>query len=505
MPLAPFSATRLGSTGLEAVLLVCLAALPWTATADQAGPAQPPAAAAGLAATSLPERPTAFALAGGLTAFGPRPAGSPAKARAAVWLLEQMRRQGLEGVRSSEVAGVPGARNLEGVLPGIPGGGAIVLSAHYDTVAGTPGAGDDASGCGVVLATAAELLRTPLQHTVRVVLFDAEEVGLRGSRTFLEHLGPEGRDRVLAGINLEMLGWPDSPGATILAWGVPRDGRLAQPPAWLVHALLRAGEAAEWPLALTDPTLTVPAQLLVRSTLPAFGTDADPFLRAGVPAVTLSDSPLLAIDPAYHRPEDTADRLDPARLAHWTRTAAAAVRRLDALAGRPVPEDRYLAACGRVWLHRDLLWVGFVLWGMLVAQGFLRRRRRGAPAGDGAAVQRRGFTAFPFRLLLLLSVVTTPVFAILLWPAAALTLAVPARRGLRLLSAALGLLPALVYTGALLWAWRLGFVGPWAPPLPGAPLIAAALLAFGYLVWRGPESRSDASVSIVRSHSSSVE
>jgi hypothetical protein len=409
-----------------------------------------------------------------------------------------MRRAGLERVRAVPLRGVAGGSSLEGVLPGVAGAGEIVLSAHYDTVAGSPGAGDDASGCGVALAAAADLGRTPRRHTVRVVLFDAEEVGLRGSRAFLHRLGPKGREAVLAAVNLEMLGWRDSPGATILAWGVPRGGELLQPPAWLAHAVLRGAQAAEWPLAMTDPTLPLPAQLLVRSTRPAFGADSDAFLRAGVPAVTLSDSPLLALDPAYHRPEDGASRLDAARLAAWARATAAAVRRLDALAGRPVPEDRYLVAFGRVWLHRDLLRTGFLLWALLVVKGFTGRRR-GAPMGDGLAEHGRAFPGFPFRLLLLFTVVTAPVFAVLLWPAAALALAVPRRRGLRFLWAGLALLPAALYLGLLVWAWAEGFVGAWMPPLPGAPLVAAALLAFGYLLAANPRRTS-----IARSHSSSV-
>ena len=346
----------------------------------------------------------------------------------------------------------------------------------------SPGAGDDASGCAVAIAAAAELRRTPLRHTVRVVLFDGEETGLYGSRAFLRARGRAGRDATLAVLNLEMLGWRESPGATILAWGVPRDGRLAQPPAWLVHALLRAGEAVDWPLALTDSALPLAAQLLVRSTRPAFGTDADPFLAAGVPAVTLSDSPLLTLDPAYHTAADSAGRLDAARLARWTEATAAAVRRLDVLAGRPVPEDRYLVGLGRVWLHRDLLWIGFLLWALLVVRGLAGRRRRDVPPEERLAARRRDLPAFVFRALLLAAVVTAPVFAVLLWPAAALAAWLPRRRALRLLWAALAVLPAAAYAAVLLWAWGKGLVGAWAPPLPGAVFVAAALAASVYLL-----------------------
>jgi Peptidase family M28 len=435
-----------------------------------------------------PPAPVVQEIARGLAGFGPRPAGSAAHDAAAEWLLAAMRAAGLERVRAWPLPGRPRLRNLMGVVPGEPGGGEVLLTAHYDTVPASPGAGDDASGCAVAIAAAAELRRTPLRHTVRVVLFDGEETGLHGSRAFLRARGQTGRDATLAVVNLEMLGWRASPGATILAWGVPRDGRLAQPPAWLVHALLRAGDAVGWPLALTDPTLPLVSQLLVRSTRPAFGSDADPFLAAGVPATTLSDSPLLRLDPAYHTAADGAARLDTARLGRWTEATAAAVRRLDALAGRPVPEDRYLVGLGRVWLHRDLLWVGFLLWALLVVRGLAGRRRRGAAPEERLAAQRRGLPAFVFRALLLAAVVTAPLFAVLLWPAAALAAWLPRGRALRLIWAALALLPAAVYAAVLLWAWWKGLVGAWAPPLPGAAIVAAALAAGVYLMARATSS-----------------
>ena len=450
-------------------------------------PAAPPAAPRPQWVTA--PAPTVQEIARGLAGFGPRPAGSPAHDAAAAWLLATMRGAGLEQVRAWPLPGRPRLRNLTGVVPGEPGGGEVLLTAHYDTVPASPGAGDDASGCSVAIAAAAELRRTPLRHTVRVVLFDGEEDGLHGSRAFLRARGQAGRDATLAVLNLEMLGWRESPGATILAWGVPRDGRLAQPPAWLVHALLRAGEAVDWPLALTDPSLPLLSQLLVRSTRPAFGSDADPFIAAGVPAVTVSDSPLLALEPAYHTAADTGERLDAARLARWTEATSAAVRRLDALAGRPVPEDRYLVGLGRVWLHRDLLWIGFLLWALLVVRGLAgRRRRRDAPPEERLAAQRRGLPAFVFRALLLAAVVTAPVFAVLLWPAAALAAWLPRRRALRLLWAGLAVLPTAAYAATLLFAWGKDLVGPWAPPLPGFAFVAAALAAGVYLFARATSS-----------------
>src|SRR5215213_11654176 len=132
-----------------------------------------------LLAAAVPTRvpaqePLAHRVASDLARLGPRPDGAPAQQRAARLLLDEMKRAGLREVRAVPVARNPGWVNLTGVLPG-KSDREIVLSAHYDTVPPSPGAGDDASGCGVVIAAAADLARTPLDHAVRVVLFDAEE------------------------------------------------------------------------------------------------------------------------------------------------------------------------------------------------------------------------------------------------------------------------------------------------------------------------------------------
>ena len=61
----------------------------------------------------------------------------------------------------------------------------IVIGAHFDTVAGSPGANDNASGVAVVLAVARYLKDTPCRRApVIVAFFDEEESGLFGARAF---------------------------------------------------------------------------------------------------------------------------------------------------------------------------------------------------------------------------------------------------------------------------------------------------------------------------------
>lgn len=426
--------------------------------------------------------PAAHEIAAGLARLGPRPDGSPAQDKAAVLLLGAMRDAGLRRVRAVTPATRPSIVNLEGVLPGETEG-EIVLSAHYDTVKGSPGAGDDASGCGAVIAAAADLARTPLRHTVRVVLFDGEESGLLGSRAWIEGLDPQDRDRILAAVNLEMVGWSGSAGPTIHTFPVRAGGERVLAPGWLVHALLRSGEAVGWPYAMSDARAPFLAQLVLRSARLRLASDSDPLLADGVPALTLSDTSLLALDPAYHRPADTAARLDAARLERWSAAVAAAVRRLDHLAGRPLAEDDYLVLFGRVLLRRDLAWIGFALWVLLVFRG-RPGRWRGAAQEERLRRGRRYLPGFAFRILFLLALFVAPVFSVLLFPAALLALVPPRGGRARLLWAFLGLLPLLVYLAALGGAFALGLASSKAGFQGGWWAALAVLGAFAAYVLR---------------------
>ncbi|HEX4963142.1 MAG TPA: M28 family peptidase, partial [Thermoanaerobaculia bacterium] len=394
-------------------------------------------------------------------------------------------RAGLTGLRTIP-AHEEGFVDVEGVLPGATAE-EIVLSAHYDSVAGSPGAGDDASGCGVIIAAAAELRRTPLRHTVRVILFDGEEAGLRGSRAWLESREAEADRLILAALNLEMVGWRESPGPAIYLFPARTGKERILPPGWLVYAVQRSGEAVGWPYSLAESRFSLPAQLVLRAVDVRLGADSSAFLRRGIPAVTLSDSSLLALDPAYHRPSDVAARLDDPRLERWTQATAAAVRRLDALTGRPLFEDQYLDVFGHVWLRRDLIWIGFLLWALLVLRGRPGRWRQ-TPAEERRRQMRTYLPGFLFRGSMLLAIFLAPVFAVLLWPSALLALAPPKTPGRKALWIVLGCLPLLLLLAALGVAMAHGLVRTehgFQGGTTAAVLIPAVLVGFGVTVGRG--------------------
>jgi hypothetical protein len=81
-----------------------------------------------------------------------------------------------------------------------------ILGAHYDTVPGSPGADDNASGIAVLFEVGRNIQTVPLGCTVRLVAFSLEEYGYIGSAHYVGGLG-KGEEKILGMISLEMVGF----------------------------------------------------------------------------------------------------------------------------------------------------------------------------------------------------------------------------------------------------------------------------------------------------------
>src|SRR6476661_6650636 len=201
-------------------------------------------------------------------------------------------------------------------------GSVILVDAHYDHLGIGPavngasiynGADDDASGVVAVLQIAKALAAGPApKRTVLFVATTGEEVGLLGTRWYLEHpVVP--LDHMTANLEIEMIGRPDS-----LAGGPGH--------AWLTgferSTMGAMFAAAGLPIG---PDKRPDEQFFMRS-------DNIAFARAGIPAHTLSTFNLHS---DYHRPSDDASRVDFAHMTAVIRAAAAATR---LLADGPAPQ-----------------------------------------------------------------------------------------------------------------------------------------------------------------------
>jgi Peptidase family M28 len=81
-----------------------------------------------------------------------------------------------------------------------------VVSSHYDSVAGGPGADDDSSGTAALLETARILARRPQPATIVFASFTAEEAGLLGSREFVRRAVAD-KLAIVGALNNDMVGW----------------------------------------------------------------------------------------------------------------------------------------------------------------------------------------------------------------------------------------------------------------------------------------------------------
>ena len=128
----------------------------------------------------------------------PHPSGSMAQAELRDYLLSTLSNLGLQpeiqasvAVRKTADGELAGSvKNIVAYLKGTEAGGkAILLVAHYDSVANSYGASDDGSGVAAILETMRALKAGPaLKNDVVALLTDGEESGMMGARAFVaEH------------------------------------------------------------------------------------------------------------------------------------------------------------------------------------------------------------------------------------------------------------------------------------------------------------------------------
>jgi hypothetical protein len=179
----------------------------------------------------------------------------------------------------------------------------ILLTAHFDGLGpGYEGADDNASGVACVLEAARMLRGKKLKRSVRVVLFDAEEWGLYGSREY----AARHKSRVAAVLNVDAVG--------------NRNQKS-------VYVIGRSHHSALFD-ALGEPLKAHGFSLGGDIDRFAFrhGSDHYPFHEKGIPAVNLYASTRAIMNSR----EDTLDKVDFDKVTRLARALADAVSRLAA-------------------------------------------------------------------------------------------------------------------------------------------------------------------------------
>lgn len=146
-------------------------------------------------------------------AFAGRKPGTDGHEKAKDYIIERFTKLGLQPFEPDYTHAFPLNENLTGhnIIGYIPGKRqeTIVLSAHYDHLGERQGqlylgADDNASGVAGLLALAAYFSNHPPEHTLIFAAFDAEEMGLRGARYFVNH-PPMPLKTIILNVNMDMI------------------------------------------------------------------------------------------------------------------------------------------------------------------------------------------------------------------------------------------------------------------------------------------------------------
>jgi hypothetical protein len=219
--------------------------------------------------------------------------------------------------------------NVVAFVPGTePALGAVVLTAHFDHVGIRNGevfngADDNASGVVGLMAIARFVEEHPLRHTAVFAALDAEEMGLRGARAFVEAGWPS---HIVLNVNMDMISRSDS---LLFAAGTYHYPQLrpilesvgSRPPAFLAFGHDEPGVQG-----MDDWTGS---------------SDHRPFHELGIPFVYFG----VEDHPDYHRPTDDVEAIDPAFFMGAVRLVLSSVLALDRelegtppASSTPVPE-----------------------------------------------------------------------------------------------------------------------------------------------------------------------
>jgi hypothetical protein len=199
----------------------------------------------------------------------------------------------------------------------------VAVGAHYDhlghgeagnTLAGKEDAGkihfgadDNASGSAAVLAIAAALANQPRHRHVLVGLWSGEELGLIGSSAFAA-APPVPLDQIAAYLNFDMVGRMQDNKLTVQA----------------------TGTSPMWAKVLEQANIAAGFDLMVQQD-PYQPTDVATFNSASVPSLSF----FTGTHADYHKPSDTADKIDYEDLDRVVDFAAAIVRRVEDMTEAP--------------------------------------------------------------------------------------------------------------------------------------------------------------------------
>lgn len=205
----------------------------------------------------------------------------------------------------------------------------LLITAHYDTVTGTPGANDNGSGLAGLLECARILGPLELKHNLRLIAFDMEEAnkdcnGLLGSRAYVA-MCKKNNEEIIGVLNFEMIGYTNKKQRS---QRFPDGFDLLYPE--LINELKTNQFKADFLSVIADQNSIHLQQIFSAAAMRQVSnlksiyiiapkhiwqmpdllrSDHTPFWENGYPALMLTDTANFR-NPHYHKSTDTIDKLD---------------------------------------------------------------------------------------------------------------------------------------------------------------------------------------------------
>ncbi|MFK2826923.1 M28 family peptidase [Bacillus sp. B190/17] len=174
----------------------------------------------------------------------------------------------------------------------------LYVGSHHDSVPGSPGASDNASGVGVNLEIARILSSQQTDTEIRFITFGAEELGLLGSYHYVSTLTAEEAARSVGMFNFDMVGSKNA--GDMIMFTV--DGKRN---------------------VVTNTGASAGMRVFKPLTYGKVGrSDHQPFHERGIQAAAFSYAPL---EPEYHQPTDTIDKISKEKMENMAKVVSAGV------------------------------------------------------------------------------------------------------------------------------------------------------------------------------------
>ncbi len=245
----------------------------------------------------------------------------PALQRAEGYIADRFEKLGFQVREQPYLADGKRVANIVAELKGTRRPGEIVvIGAHYDSTAGSPGADDNASGVAALLELARLLRDAKPARTVRFAAFTNEELpffqtGRMGSGVYAAEAGKRG-ENIVGMLSLESIGYySDAPGGQRypFPFGLfyPDTGNFIG-----FVSNFSSSSLLRHTIGIFRKTTRFPSEgVSAPESIAGIGwSDHWSFWREGYQALMITDTALFR-NPHYHEPTDTPEKLDYGRMA----------------------------------------------------------------------------------------------------------------------------------------------------------------------------------------------